>query len=292
MLVGRLGIEGARVPHKDRHGVVWLERGQLSVESGTLKFITAGGDSLDAGAYSIPYQGLSCIILQPGTNVSHDALRILARHGTALVAAGAAGTRFYASMPAGPDDSRRARRQTKLWFSERTRRLVARRMYAMRLGELFPNADLDVLRGMEGARVKATYKNEAQRLGIQWRGRRYDRSNPNQTDRPNEALNHVSVAVVAAAKIAVAVTGTIPQLGFVHEDSGHSFALDIADLFRHDVVVPTAFRSVKECRTSDKLERVARRAAARALTDGKVVAKMIDRIKELIDDAGDDDSDP
>ena len=30
----------------------------------------------------------------------------------------------------------------------------------------------------------------------------------------------------------MAATATIPQLGFIHEDSGQSFVLDIADLFR------------------------------------------------------------
>ena len=44
-----------------------------------------------------------------------------------------------------------------------------------------------------------------------------------------------------AAAIAVASTATIPQLGFVHEDSGQSFVLDIADLVRHDVMLPIAF---------------------------------------------------
>lgn len=36
MLKGRLGLEGARVPHKDRHGMLWLSRGKLAVRSGTL----------------------------------------------------------------------------------------------------------------------------------------------------------------------------------------------------------------------------------------------------------------
>jgi len=42
--------------------------------------------------------------------------------------------------------------------------------------------------------------------------------------------------------------GAIPQLGFVHEDSGQSFVLDIADLYRHDVLLDIAFGAVKEAR--------------------------------------------
>lgn len=51
--------------------------------------------------------------------------------------------------------------------------------------------------------------------------------------------------MTAAAAVAVASTGAIPQLGFVHEDSGQSFVLDIADLYRHDVLLDIAFGAVR-----------------------------------------------
>lgn len=38
MLKGRLGLETARVPHADRHGLIWLERGELCVVNGCLHF--------------------------------------------------------------------------------------------------------------------------------------------------------------------------------------------------------------------------------------------------------------
>ena len=38
MLKGRLGLATARIPHKDRNGLVWLSRGALVVEDGTLHF--------------------------------------------------------------------------------------------------------------------------------------------------------------------------------------------------------------------------------------------------------------
>ena len=62
------------------------------------------------------------------------------------------------------------------------------------------------------------------------------------SDLPNQALNHASSAVEAAAAIAVAATATIPQLGFIHEDAGQSFVLDIADLYRVEVTIPCAFK--------------------------------------------------
>ena len=54
MLLGRLGLEKARIPHADRHGLLWLERGRLEVEDGCLRFITAGGGNWAAWRLSDP----------------------------------------------------------------------------------------------------------------------------------------------------------------------------------------------------------------------------------------------
>lgn len=289
MLKGRLGLEGARIPHADRHGLMWLGRGNLYVEGGTLRFVTAGHGDLPAGDYAIPFQMVSCFVLQPGTTVSHDALRILARHGTGLVFVGDGGVRFYASLPAGPDTSARARRQAEAWANETRRIRVVRQMYAWRLGEILPATDLDALRGIEGARMKQTYRRLAQQYGLTWRGRRYDRSAPDKADVVNQAINHASSAVEGTALTAVAVTGAIAQLGFIHEDSGNAFALDVADLFRDSLLLPVAFSAAKKV-LDDKdgpVERVVRHLAAEAMRRDRTVARMIDRIKELFD--GDDD---
>lgn len=271
------------MPHADRHGCLWLRRGNLTAENGTLRFLTAGGPDLPAGDYGIPFQTLSTIILEPGTTVTHDVLRLLARHGTALVAVGEQGVRFYASMPFGQDHSGLARQQVRLWSDQASRLQVARRMYAWRLGELLPSEDLNVLRGIEGARVKTTYRILAKQFGITWAGRRYDRDDPDATDRVNQAINHGSAALRSAAMIAVAVTSTIPQLGFIHEDSNQALSLDIADLYRETVCLPAAFRALKQFESEgvDPLERYARRSAGRALQDQQVIPAMIDRIKAL-----------
>ena len=284
MLPGRLGLETARVPHVDRHGLVYLDRGQLFVEDGCLRFAAGGSPSLDRGEYTIPFQSISLVLLGPGSTVSHDALRLLARHNTGLCAVGEDGVRAYTAPPLLPDTSALARRQVELWHdTRRGRPLVVRRMYARRLGEIMPHRDITVLRGIEGARVKALYARLAKKHGIEWRGRRYDRSDPTSADEANQALNHAASAVEGAAAIAVAATATIPQLGFIHEDSGQSFVLDVADVFRDAVTVPCAFRAVGLARErpGESLERVTRRLTGLTMRREGVIPAMIDVIKEL-----------
>ncbi|MDP3273862.1 MAG: type I-E CRISPR-associated endonuclease Cas1e [Deltaproteobacteria bacterium] len=291
MLKGRLGLETARIPQADRHGALWLGRGNLVVDAGTLRFVTAGYDDLPSGDYALPFQTVSCLVLQPGTTITHDVMRLCARHGTGIVAAGEAGVRLYASMPFGPDRSARARRQVEDWADLNRRTHVARRMYAWRLGELFPDADITVLRGMEGARMKATYKRLSDAFGVQWAGRRFDRANPEKDSVGNAAINHAAAAVYGLAQVAVAITGTIPQLGFIHEEKSIAFALDVADMVRDRVTLPIAFAAATmPRRPGDTLERVVRKTAIKVFREQKVVALMIDRIKELFgdDDAGSD----
>ena len=56
------------------------------MRDGTLSFERKGdraiNDPLVPGEYTVPFQGVSMILLGPGSTVSHDALRLLARHGT------------------------------------------------------------------------------------------------------------------------------------------------------------------------------------------------------------------
>ena len=293
MLKGRLGLETARIPHADRAGLLWLSRGALTARDGALSFERAGepvaNDPLSPGQYAVPFQGVSMILLGPGSTVSHDALRLLARHGTALAAVGVDGVRHYTAPPIIADRSGLARKQALAWADKKRRLDIARKMYAWRLGKVLPHRDIAVLRGIEGARMKETYRLIAAQVGIPWRGRRYDRARPSSGDLPNQALNHCSSAVEAAAAIAVSATATIPQLGFIHEDPGQSFVLDIADLFRDTVTIPAAFRAAKQADTPPfpNIERIARRDTGRTLARERTIPKMIKRIKELFDDEHD-----
>ena len=290
MLKGRLGLNTARVPHVDRHGLLWLGGGTLAVNRGTLVFRRNTEDTTDnglpQGEFDIPFQTVSMVLLGPGSVITHDALRLLARHGTAMAAVGQNGVRSYTAPPIMPDRSGLARKQARAWADEAQRLDLARRLYAWRLGQVLPHRDIAVLRGIEGGRMKKTYANLAQLHGIEWRGRRYNRGNPNAADIPNQAINHAASAVEAAAAIAVTATATIPQLGFIHEDPGQSFVLDIADLFRDQVTIPAAFSAAaiyEKNRNEDNIERLTRRKTGSLLRKEKVVDRMIERIKQLFE---------
>ncbi|MDI3269899.1 MAG: type I-E CRISPR-associated endonuclease Cas1e [Bacillota bacterium] len=271
-LPGRLGLAASRVPYVDRHGLLFLSRGRLYVEKGTLRFEAAGSHDLQPGDYAIPYQTVSTILLGPGSSITHDALRILARHGTLLLAVGEGGVKMYSAPPMGQGRSDVARAHARLWADEEQRSLVARRMYAFRFGEVFPDKDISALRGMEGGRMRESYKILAQKYGVDWDARRYDRSDPEAADVPNQAINHSSTFVEAAAEIAVAAVGALPPLGFIHEESSNAFTLDIADLWRVSVTLPVAFTAAARVQKNPDLplEREVRFEAAKVFRQTKL----------------------
>lgn len=132
--------------------------------------------------------------------------------------------------------------------------------------------------------MKAAYKILADSHRIPWEGRRYDRSDLTAADIPNQAINHAATIVECAAEIAVAALGALPPLGFIHEDSSNAFTLDIADLYRTEVTVPLAFRCAHQLLDNPhlSLERLVRQEAAKEFRHKKLIPKMIDRIKELL----------
>jgi CRISPR-associated protein Cas1 len=282
MLRGRLGLDDTRVPQKSRNGLVYVERARISIDAGSLVLAFDEKDE----EIELPYQRINALLLGPGTTLTHDAVRHLSGHGTAIAFVGTDGTRLYTAPPIFERNADLARKQATYWASLTTRILVAKRMYAKRFGETPRTNDEMSLRGMEAARLKRFYEIAAQQAGVTWRGRHYDRTNPMATDVPNQAINHAVTALEACVAIAVQATATLPPLGFMHEDSAKSWVLDLCDLYRTSLTVPIAFHCAKahvaDHGGSETLDRRVRRALSRYVRDTGFIDTVIDDIKEML----------
>jgi len=72
--------------------MIFLQYGQIDVIDGAFVLIDKTGIRTH-----IPVGSVACIMLEPGTRVSHAAVRLAATTGTLLVWVGEAGVRVYAS---------------------------------------------------------------------------------------------------------------------------------------------------------------------------------------------------
>jgi CRISPR-associated endonuclease Cas1 subtype I-E len=149
---------------------MFVEKGRLDVLDGAFVMVDEGGIRTH-----IPVGGIVCLMLEPGTRVSHAAVALAARAGTLLIWVGEAGVRLYAAGQPGGARADRLLLQARLALDDDARLRVVRKMYSMRFGEEAPaRRSIDQLRGIEGARVRETYRLLAQRHGAQWNGRAYD----------------------------------------------------------------------------------------------------------------------
>lgn len=282
MLKGRLGLDKTKINHNERHPFFYIENGKLSVNDGTLQFTTSGYNELSPGVYNIPYQTISIIMAGPGTSITHDTFRLCASHGTGIVITGQNGVKFYASMPFGMDKSNMARAQIRLWSDLETRNQIAKIFYKHRFGGELPSNDIEQLRGMEGIRVKNSYKLYAEKYGFQWTTRKFNKKDHTKDDEMNQAINHASSFLRAAANIATAQTSMIPQIGFIHEHSSESFCLDIADIYREKYCLNIAFSALKEYKEGfHSLEKYVRLKAIKTFENEKVISQMIDFITKV-----------
>jgi len=135
---------------KERVSMAFIEKGQVDVKDGAFVVIDETGIRTH-----IPVGSIACIMLEPGTRVSHQAVSLAARAGTLLVWVGEAGVRLYASGQPGGARSDRLLYQAKLALDDVARLKVVRKMYEIRFGEKPPERrSVEQLRGIEGARVK------------------------------------------------------------------------------------------------------------------------------------------
>jgi CRISPR-associated protein Cas1 len=226
------------IPIRERAAILFVEKGRLDVLDGAFVLVDENGIRLH-----IPIGGLACLMLEPGTRVSHAAVALAARAGTLLIWVGEAGVRLYAAGQPGGARADRLLYQARLALDDDARLRVVRRMYTLRFGEEPPaRRSVDQLRGIEGARVREMYKALAARHGAKWDGRHYDPTAWNEADLVNRCLSAASAALYGITEAAVLAAGYAPAIGFLHTGKQQSFVYDIADLFKFETVVPEAFR--------------------------------------------------
>jgi CRISPR-associated protein Cas1 len=226
------------IPIRERASILFIEKGRLDVLDGAFVVVDENGVRTH-----IPVGGVVCLMLEPGTRTSHAAVALAARAGTLLIWVGEAGVRLYAAGQPGGARADRLLLQARLALDDEARLRVVRKMYTLRFNEEPPaRRSVDQLRGIEGARVRETYKLLAQRHGASWDGRGYDPREWSTANTVNRCLSAATAALYGVTEAAVLAAGYAPAIGFLHSGKPQSFVYDIADIVKFDTVVPEAFR--------------------------------------------------
>ena len=269
------------IPIKERMSIVFVEKGEIDVVDGAFVVVDQQGFRVRPVLTHSPLGGVACIMLEPGTRVSHMAAALAARVGTLLVWVGEAGVRLYSSGQPGGARADRLLYQARLALDDALRLKVVRKMYAMRFGEEPPaRRSVEQLRGIEGARVKRSYQLLAQKFGVKWSGRAYNPEDWDVSDLPNRCLSSATAALYGVTEAAVLAAGYAPAVGFIHTGKPLSFVYDVADIYKFDTVVPAAFQVAAS--NPPNPERAVRLACRDIFRKTKLLERIIPDIEEML----------
>lgn len=238
-----------------------------------------------SGLTPVPAAALSLLMLGPGTAITHAAVKALADNNCTVAWVGDDGLRFYAAGTGGTRGSSGLLRQARLMSVPRLRLAVVMRMYRKRFsGGLDANLTLQQIRGMEGIRVREAYAKASKATGVPWTGRSYKRGDWAAADPVNRALSTGNACLYGLVQAAILSAGYSPALGFIHTGKQLSFVYDIADLYKVDLVVPTAFEVAAWQNVS--AEGQMRVACRQKFQDARLMQRILPDIAELFDRTG------
>ena len=190
----------------------------------------------------IPIAAITTLMLGPGVSITHAAIKVIADSGCSVIWCGEHSAKYYAT---GMGETRSAANlilQSKLHADVDLHMKVVRRMYQRRFSDLqCEGLTLQQIRGLEGIRMRETYRRASKQYNVKWNKRNYDDNNWDQTDDINKALSMANSVLYAICQSAIVSLGFSTGLGFIHTGKMLSFVYDIADLYKADTSIPAAF---------------------------------------------------
>ncbi len=265
---------------KERFSMMFVEKGQIDISDNAFVVIDERGIRTQ-----IPIGSIACLMLEPGTRISHAAVALASKVGCLLMWLGEAGVRLYAAGQPGGARSDKLLFQARLALDDDLRLKVVRKMYELRFSEAAPEKrSVSQLRGIEAARVKKMYQLLAQRHGVEWKGRNYDYTDWDKGDVPNRCLSAATSCLYGLTEAAVLAAGYAPAIGFLHTGKPLSFVYDIADLVKFDTVVPIAFEVAS--RNETQPDRTVRHRCRDVFRSARLMNRLIPLIDVVLSAGG------
>ena len=154
-------------------------------------------------------------------------------------------------------------------------------MYQMRFpGEDVSKLTMQQLRGREGARIRKVYRAMSKETGVEWDKRTYNPQDYDDSNDINKALSAAHTCLYGIAHSVIVALGCSPGLGFVHVGHERSFVYDVADLYKAELSIPVAFRTV--AKEPDDISSAVRLAMRDAVYDLSIMTRMVKDIRALL----------
>lgn len=230
-------MPAARQPRKDllldmpatsRISWVAIDYGRLEVNGHALLLMR------EDGAIEIPAGAFASLLLEPGTSVTHEAVRLCAENSVQLIWVGEAGARIYAAANVHANAGR-ITAQANVSAHKELKIEAARRLYSLMFDEVPPPSySIEKLRGIEGSKVKKIYQSLAEIHRVAWDGRQ----TPSALQ---QAISFANGCLYSLSEVAIVMLGYSPAIGVVHSGDPRSFVYDLADSVKFSSLIPKVF---------------------------------------------------
>lgn len=264
---------------RDRLSYLYVEHSIVERESNSIAFYAQDPDG-ELTCTQVPVCDIAVLMLGPGTKLTHSAVDVLARNNCLVAWVGEEGVRLYAFGTGGTHSAARLLKQAALVSDPLQRLATVRRLYGMRFPEAVdPEVTIEQLRGKEGYRVRAAYKQIAEKYGLEWEGRSYDRNKWQGADPANRALSSANACLYGICHAAILSMGFSPALGFIHTGKQLSFVYDLADLYKLDISVPVSFQEA--AKGGDDIDRRVRLALRDRFRETRFIERVADDLMAI-----------
>ncbi|CAN5547077.1 type I-E CRISPR-associated endonuclease Cas1e [soil metagenome] len=261
---------------RDSWSYLYVEHARIEQDARAIAIHDAEGKT------SVPCASLMVLMLGPGTNISHAAVRACAEAGCLVFWTGEQGVRFYAQGLGETRSSRRLLKQGMLWADPVKRLQVVFNMYRVRFSDELPTGmTLPQIRGMEGVRVRDAYARHSREADVPWSGRSYKRTKWSDADPINRALSAANSTLYGICQAAIVAAGYSTALGFVHTGKMLSFVYDIADLYKVEITIPAAFEATAA--GTHELERRVRIHCRDLFHEQRLLSRIVDDIDRVLE---------
>lgn len=198
------------------------------------------------GRIPIPISATTCLLIGPGTSVTHEAIRVMTENGCMAIWCGERMGHFYASGLGETKSAKNLLTQAKACMDDEMHMSVVRKMYALRFPKMKTESmTLNQIRGLEGIQVRKAYEMAAKANGVKWTKRSYKKDDWDDADPINRALSSANALLYNICHAAIISLGYSTGLGFIHTGKQLSFVYDIADIYKVQTTIPAAFEAVK-----------------------------------------------
>lgn len=260
-----------------KYPFIYLERGRLEIDDSSVKWIDCDGNVI-----RLPIATLNCLLLGPGTSITHEAVKVIAAANCAVCWVGEDSLLFYAVGQTPTSNTRNLRKQLLLSANETQSLEVARRMYARRFQKAeLAGKSLKEMMGMEGYRVRQTYEQKAQEYQVGWKGRSYVPGKFEMGDITNQILTSANSALYGILSSAVYSLGYSPHIGFIHSGSPLPFVYDLADLYKEKLCIDLAFALTLDMAGKYNKHKVAENFRKRVIEED-LLAKISSDIEDIL----------